>query len=256
MSERAYEYRGMVAAYWDLFRGDTSNWSDRPFYRGFVEQFGQPALDIGCATGRILINFRAQGIDIDGVDVSPEMLSICNRKAGEQDLEVNLYQQSIEGLDMPRKYRTILVPSSTFQLLVEPEQVREGMRRLFAHLQPGGALVMPFMLIWQEGQPLEEETVNEAILPESGDLIRRIMRSRYDPLNQLEHSETIFQVFKAGEMVAEEQHQRSPATRWYTLDQVADLYRETGFEEIQAYSGFTREPYKEGDELFTVVGVR
>lgn len=256
MIEQEYEYQGMVATYWDILRGDTSNWSDRPFYKGFVDKYGQPALDVGCATGRILLNFRVQGIDIDGVDLSPEMLAICRRKAGEQDLEVNLYQQALEELDLPRKYRTILVPSSTFQLLLQPERVREGMRRLYAHLQPGGALVMPFMILWEEGDPLEEESVQEATLPESGDLVRRVTRSRYDPLNQLEHTDTIFQVFKDGEMIAEERHLRSPATRWYTLEEVADLYHETGFNEIQAYSGFTREPYKEGDELFTVVGIR
>lgn len=250
------EYRGMIAETWDLFRGDTSNWSDRPFYLGFIEEFGQPALDIGCATGRLLLDFFAQGIDIDGVDVSPEILAICNEKAGEQGLEPNLYLQPVEGLDLPRKYRTILVPSSTFQLLITPEQVREAMRRLYSHLEPGGALVMPFMLLWHAGQPLEEESVLEVTRPSDGATVRRISRSRYDPQNQLEHTETIFQVLVAGDLVDEERFVRSPATRWYTLDEAVELYREAGFQRNLAYSGFTREPYSDGDELFTLVGIK
>jgi hypothetical protein len=32
MTEPDYEYHGMMAQSWDLFRGDTSTWEDRPFY--------------------------------------------------------------------------------------------------------------------------------------------------------------------------------------------------------------------------------
>jgi hypothetical protein len=45
-----YEYRGLLAASWDLLCGDTSTWSDRPFYRETILHSGQPALDIGCGT--------------------------------------------------------------------------------------------------------------------------------------------------------------------------------------------------------------
>src|SRR6266550_247114 len=46
-----------------------------------VTEFGQPVLDVGCGTGRILLDFLVQRIDIDGVDNSPEMLAVCREKA-------------------------------------------------------------------------------------------------------------------------------------------------------------------------------
>ena len=76
-----YEYRGLIAASWDLLRGDYSTWPDRPFYRSIIECAGQPALDVGCGTGRLLLDYLAAGIDVDGVDNSPEMLVLC-RKGG------------------------------------------------------------------------------------------------------------------------------------------------------------------------------
>ena len=72
----AYEYHGLMAEAWDLLRGDTSGWEDRPFYLELIRRFGEPALDVGCGTGRLLLDYLAEGIEIDGLDVSPDMLAL------------------------------------------------------------------------------------------------------------------------------------------------------------------------------------
>ena len=71
-----YEYRGLMAEAWDVLRGDTSDWPDRQLYLTAIEHYGQPVLDVGCGTGRLLLDYLARGIDIDGVDNSPEMLEL------------------------------------------------------------------------------------------------------------------------------------------------------------------------------------
>ena len=110
---------GMMASAWDLLRGDTSSWPDRFFYKDLILKYGQPALDVGCGTGRLLLDYLAQGIDIDGVDNSPEMLAICAEKAQQLGLHPQLFEQPMERLNLPRTYRTIIVPSSSFQLLTD-----------------------------------------------------------------------------------------------------------------------------------------
>ena len=40
MQQPNYEYCGMMAEFWDLFRGDTSSWGDRFFYKEVVAQSG------------------------------------------------------------------------------------------------------------------------------------------------------------------------------------------------------------------------
>lgn len=37
-----YEYRGAMAQFWDLLRGDTSNWPDKFFYQNIIAESGQP----------------------------------------------------------------------------------------------------------------------------------------------------------------------------------------------------------------------
>src|SRR5215210_49040 len=130
-SAPAYEYHGLMAETWDLFRGDTSGWPDRAFYREAIARYGEPALDVGCGTGRLLLDYLSTGIDIDGVDNSPEMLARCRKKAREMDLQPRLFEQSMERLDLPRTYRTIIVPSSSFLLIIDLEDAAEAMRRFF-----------------------------------------------------------------------------------------------------------------------------
>src|ERR1700722_4734760 len=138
-----FEYRGLVAEAWDLLRGDTSNWGDRLFSRAIIERRGGAALDVGCGTGRLLLDYLAAGLDVDGVDNSPEMLALCREKAAAAELDVGdrLFEQSMDTLDLPRRYAPIFVPSLSFQLLTDLDAARRALARFRDHLAPGGVLV-------------------------------------------------------------------------------------------------------------------
>ena len=43
METKEYEYHGLVASSWDFLRGDVSKFPDRLFYRGLLENGGEPA---------------------------------------------------------------------------------------------------------------------------------------------------------------------------------------------------------------------
>lgn len=251
-----YEYTGLIAQAWDLLRGDTSRWEDRFFYLEVIRRYGQPVLDVGCGTGRLLLDYLAQGIDIDGADNSPEMLALCRQKAAAQGLQPRLYEQTMETLDLPRRYRVILVPSSSLQLVIEPAQAAQALQRFHAHLLPGGGLAASVMTLWKAGEPLESEWERTAERPEDGAVIRRMARSRYDPAEECEHTEDLYQVLVAGRVAAEEVHRRSPATRSYTPAQARALCERAAFDPVQVTSGFTFEPVKPEDGLFVVIGRR
>ena len=191
----------MIASNWDLLRGDTSSWDDRFFFLDVVRESGPPVLDVGCGTGRLLLDFMEQGIEIDGVDNSPEMLALLRDKAARMGLHPNVYFQQMEELELPRRYKTIIVPSSSFQLLTDLDKAHEAMRRFYDHLLPGGTLAMPFMILWTE--PSNEKIVRKdwdedyggvprrKIRPEDGAEVMRRTRSTFDLENQLESTRTI-----------------------------------------------------------------
>ena len=258
MSTPDYEYHGLMAECWDLFRGDTSGWSDRFFFREVIARHGRPVLDVGCGTGRLLLDYLSDGVEIEGVDNSPEMLRLCREKAEPLGLHPVLYCQTMEDLALPRTYQTILVPSSSFQLLTDRRPAREAMRRFFTHLSPGGVLAMPFMELWWEGEPLETDwrLTGEKVRPEDGALARRRSKNRFDPGDECEHTWDRYELSRDGQVVAAEEHHRSPATRSYTQAQALSLYEGAGFVGIEAYHEFSFDSVQPEDRLFSVVGRR
>jgi len=254
-----YEYHGLMATTWDLFRGDTSRWADRSFYLDLIRDSGEPVLDVGCATGRLVLDYLAAGIDCDGVDSSPEMLALARDKAAAMGVTPRLYQQTMQGLDLPRRYRTVLVPSSSFQLLVDPADARAALARFHHHLEPGGVLAMSFMVLWRPGDAVDRnwDRAGEAVRPEDGLTVRKWSRSWYEPEVQLEHTEDRYDLLGPdGAVISSEFHRQSPATRWYTQDQVRALLAEAGFVDVQLFKGFTGEPASHDDWLFVVVAQR
>src|SRR2546422_7970959 len=58
---------GLVAKWWAEFNQDGE---EIAYFQKYVEQ-RQPALDVACGTGRLLIPYLRAGLDVDGCDVLP-----------------------------------------------------------------------------------------------------------------------------------------------------------------------------------------
>ncbi|HMD82853.1 MAG TPA: class I SAM-dependent methyltransferase, partial [Anaerolineales bacterium] len=206
--------------------------------------------------GRILLDFMQQGIDIDGIDNSPDMLRRLKQKAEKLNLKPTVYQQEMVELSLPRKYQTILVPSSSFQLLLDEKLPPLAMDRFYEHLLPGGVLAMPFMTLWKQGDPFENEFTREVVRPEDGATIRRWQYSRFDPDTDLEHTIDRYEIIRDGNVIASEEHHQSPGTRSYTQEQAVKLYQDAGFKDIQMFHDFTFDPVKPEDTVFCVLGLK
>ena len=255
MNDQDYEYRGLIASSWDLLRGDTSDWPDRPFFRKIIANDGQPALDVGCGTGRLLLDYLSEGLDVDGIDISTEMLEICLEKAQDLDLNPTIYEQAIEFLDVPHKYRTIFIPSSSFQLVTALSDAEAALERCYRHLKNGGKLVMSIMDVSQDSTK-EWRLVAEQQRPQDGLSVRRWLKSTFDAETQLEDTEDRYELVKDGEVVATELYTRSPATRGYALDQITEMLEKAGFRDVRAVSGFSEEVASPEDSVFCIFGRR
>ena len=97
-------HHGLIARWWANFKLDGP---EIAFFRSYVAS-GQPALDVGCGNGRLLVPWVADGLDVDGVDASADMIEACRAAAGTAGCQPVLYVQPTHRLDLPRRYRTII----------------------------------------------------------------------------------------------------------------------------------------------------
>ena len=131
-------HHGIVARWWAEFNLDGP---EIAYFQKFIEGDGQPALDVACGTGRLLVPYLRAGLDVDGCDLSADMLALCRERAEAEGLSPNLYAQAMHELRLPRTYRTILVCGG-FGLGGNREQSFESLRRIYEHLEPGGLLLL------------------------------------------------------------------------------------------------------------------
>jgi SAM-dependent methyltransferase len=123
---------------------------DRDFKRGdenaavaFLEKVAGsgPALELGIGTGRIALPLANQKIQVDGIDISPAMISQLRNKPGGDQLSVTLGDFSdVQPPGGP--YRLIYVVFNTlFNLLTQEDQVR-CFKNVATHLTNDGAFVI------------------------------------------------------------------------------------------------------------------
>ena len=127
---------GLVAQWWAEFNNDGP---EIAYFQRVIERYGQPALDVACGTGRLLLPYLRAGLDVDGCDISPDMLALCRDKALREGLAPRLYAQAMHELDLPRMYKTIFICGS-FGIGGNRELDLKALQRFHHHLEPGGVL--------------------------------------------------------------------------------------------------------------------
>jgi SAM-dependent methyltransferase len=140
MADAQTWHYGLIANYWAEFNDDFRP-HEIPYFQRHIEGGGEPALDVACGTGRLLVPYLRAGLDVDGCDVSADMVALCREKAEREGLSPTLFVQPMHALDAPRAYRTIYV-CGAFGLGSTREQDLEALRRFRAQLEPGGVLLL------------------------------------------------------------------------------------------------------------------
>ena len=239
-------HHGLVAEWWAAFNLDGP---EIDYFGRFVE-LGQPALDAGCGTGRLLLRWLRAGLDVDGCDVSADMIALCRERARREGLEPTLLVQPLHELEPPRSYRTI-VACGVFGLGSTRAQDEEALRRFHRFLEPGGTLLldteMPYANArrWRQWTKEEREQLPEP-WPAPGERRRARDGAEYalraraldvDPLDQTLALEIHAEKWLGGSLAAEERHQIS--IRWYFRDELLLMLDRAGFADVDVRGDYT-----------------
>lgn len=154
---------GWAEAAGDLYEGEEGAWayeavtgldaSDVNLYLEWLREHGEPLLDLGCGTGRIAVPLARAGFRVTGVDRSPEMLALLERKVRleppETAARLNWLQADIRFLEqagLPLEgFGSAILGATSFSLLGSHEDRVAALRGAARHLRAGGTLFFDFL---------------------------------------------------------------------------------------------------------------
>jgi len=138
-------YEAFVAEYYDYLPPVTGR-QDVEFFRQKADEQGDPILELGCGTGRILVPLAKAGHRVVGLDLSEAMLNQCRKKLQSESPEAGERVQLILGdmteFDAAVKFKLILIPFRPFQHLLSVEQQMRCLNCVRRHLAPDGQMIL------------------------------------------------------------------------------------------------------------------
>jgi len=244
-------HHGLVARDWGEF--ETEGGKEAAYYKRLIETSGQPALDLGCGTGRLLLLFLQAGLDVDGCDYSQDMLAQCEERAKRKGLSPKLYAQAMHELDLPRRYRTIFA-CSVIGLGGERRLTMQAMQHCHEHLRTGGMFAFDYMVRWNDppawmsrlpenrrSLPQEWPSSTERKLLADGCELEVATRTvATDPLENVATRQIRVRLWRKEELLKEEIYTQKLDD--YNKDELVFMLEHAGFRDIQIFGDFSDEP--------------
>ncbi len=135
----------LLSRYYDLENADFTE--DLDFWLGLAEDHGDPVLELGCGSGRVLLHLARRGHAVTGIDNSPEMLALLEAKlklASAKHLTTPpaYLLASLDDFQTPTRFKLAIMPFNTFMHLLTLEAQLAALANIRRHLAPGAALAL------------------------------------------------------------------------------------------------------------------
>jgi len=229
-----------VSEYSDPVLYDAENPDAEPdagFYRTLSAEYPGPVLELGCGTGRVTLPLARAGLDVTGLDLSPEMVAQARTK--DPDNEVQWVVGDARDFHLGRKFALVVETGGTFQ----HQLVRQDQEALLAcvreHLAPDGAYVTN---CWFPPQSITNDPEHDWF-SYTDDLGRHVQvsgHSHYDRVAQVNTETAIRRWHTPGESP---QTRTSPLSlRYFYPQELEALLHYNGFHIVSRYGGLDATP--------------
>lgn len=207
----------------------------------------QTIIDLGCGTGAVLLPLAKLGLDVIGVDLSPEMLTETEHKARMEGLSVRLACQDMAELELGEQADVILSLCDSMNYLTEEGQLAEAFSHIAQHMNQNSLFLFDLNTEYKF-----REVLGQNVFGSAEEHAAYIWENDYDADEKInEYYVSFFLEQENGlyERVEEYHYERA-----YTLEEVLAALEQAGLELVTVSDGYSFEPPKEESErlLFTV----
>jgi SAM-dependent methyltransferase len=223
--------------------------ADLPFYVELAKRVGGPVLEVGCGTGRVLLNIAREGIQIDGLDNSSPMLRVMRGRLGREPSVVRgkakLFEGDMRSFRLKKKYPLVIVPFRPMQHMLTVSDQVNALATAALHLRDKGLLAFDVFYPKYERIPagvgqeiLELEWPTGSKPPKT---VRRYLRKEsFDKIHQNFSATFRYRTYEGGTLTLEETEPLQLS--YYTYPHLRTLFLLAGLEPVEEYGTIAKTP--------------
>jgi ubiquinone/menaquinone biosynthesis C-methylase UbiE len=221
-------YHALAASY-DRLTNDVDYRQTVAFYKEIMAQEGhtpRTAVDLACGTGSVAVLLAQDGLQVIGVDMSEEMLTVASQKAQEQDNQPVFVCQRLQELHLPRGVDLAVCALDSLDYITNPDDCREAIGRVYKVLNPGG------MFIFDVNTPEKLRAMDGQVFLDEDDDVYCVWRGEFDAESNIcSYGMDLFQ--RQGQVWHRtfEEHREYA----YSQQQLTQFLKDAGFTSIRVY---------------------
>ena len=234
-------YHALAASY-DRLTSDVDYEAIVAFYHEILAKEGlrpKSAVDLACGTGSVALILAQMGYRVTGVDLSEEMLTVAQQRACEQENMPLFVCQALQEMRLPRGVDMALCALDGLDYILDPQDCKEAIRRVYKALNPGG------IFIFDVNTPEKLRAMDGQVFLDEDDDVYCVWRGEFDEeTNICSYGMDLFQ--RQGNVWHRsfEEHREYA----YTQEQLTEYLKAAGFTHIRVYADGKLEAPKEGEQ--------
>ncbi len=227
MIKKPVSYGNLCSLFYDATRKYASD-DEVAFHAQFITKKSDRMLEAMCGSGRLQIPLLMHGYTVDGVDNSETMLARCRTRCHQLGLQPELYEQSLEALNIPHKYATVTIAVGSFQLIIHHDTALKALKNIHKHMVDGGNLLIDTFVP-------DTENMRSAKAVHINEHTELTLTTKYEYHEKEKRADAFctYKLYVDGDLEKEEQ-ELIQAT-WYSDQEFEELLNQAGFKKIALY---------------------
>jgi SAM-dependent methyltransferase len=247
-------FYGTIARFYDAENSDKTD--DIRLYLELTQEHGDPIIDIGCGTGRVMIPLAQNGYEVHGIDNEQAMLERAQHLREESPVlkkNMTLHHGDVLTYPLDKQFKLTLVPYNGLMHFHEQETQIAVLKRLRAWTADDGLLVLDLPNAGEVFATQETDAVMHErtfLEPETGHMVMQQSVSYLDRVQQLLRVTWIYD-----EITADGTVKRTVAPNvlyYYFYPEIRLLLAHTGFRVEAVYGDTEYNPFEDGCERMIV----
>lgn len=218
-------YLSLEAELHDAFWDAEDDGSEVRLMQRFLKKHPGIALEIGSGSGRLMFPLLQAGFEIEGLELSTDMLKLGRARAAKLALRPTVHQGDMSSWSPARPYSSLLAPAFTLQLAPDPET---ALRHWHSMITPHGGLYLTIFIPYAEllgDLPENEWYQDHTVTFTDGREGLLETRHRLDVPARLVHREHRYSISGNPPLT----HHSRQTIRWFEHQEIIDIMQKCGF---------------------------